>query len=320
MTTSEGVLTLLKTNSSGISGEKIASVLNVSRNAVWKAIEELRVKGYIIEAASGRGYKLTACRFMNLGTLQECFPKGVDITFYDSVDSTNDRAKQSAEKGCAEGSVFIAETQTRGKGRIGKSFYSPEGSGIYMSIVLRPKMPAAEALKITTCAAVAVSEAIESVTDQKVGIKWVNDLFIGKKKICGILTEASFNMENGGLDYAVLGIGVDVFSPRDGFGELDSIAGAIFPFTENTGELRCRLAAEIYERFFDLYAYMGNDELFEKYRRRLFIIGRRISVLRSGSVKPAVVLGIEKNYNLIVRYENGEVESLSSGEISIIPE
>ncbi len=320
MTTSEGVLTLLKSNSSGISGEKIASVLNVSRNAVWKAIEELREKGYIIEAASGRGYKLIACRFMNLGTLQECFPKGVDITFYDSVDSTNDRAKQSAEKGCAEGSVFIAEMQTKGKGRTGKSFYSPDGTGIYMSIVLRPSMPAGEALKITTCAAVAVSEAVEKLCDKHLGVKWVNDLFLGSKKVCGILTEASFNMESGGLNYAVLGIGVDVFEPKDGFGELADIAGALYPFRENTGDIRCRLAAEIYGRFFDLYASMGSDELFEKYRRRLFILGRRISVLRSGSVRPAVVLGIEKNYNLIVRYESGEVESLSSGEISIIPE
>jgi BirA family biotin operon repressor/biotin-[acetyl-CoA-carboxylase] ligase len=320
VTSADLIHEILKVNPDGISGERIAETLGISRNAVWKAIEELRRRGAIIDGASGRGYRLTGERFISEPLMRKYLGASVPLHVYESITSTNDIAKSEAENGAVEGSLYIAESQSAGKGRTGKSFWSPSGTGIYMSIVLRPSIPASEALMITTCAAVAVSEALEELTGKGMSIKWVNDIFYEKKKICGILTEASFNMETGGLNYAVLGIGVDLFAPKDGFGELSSVAGSLYPYRENTGDIRSQTAAAIYEKFFMHYRSNDADYLFANYRQRLFILGRQIGVLRQGKVRSAVVLGIEKNYNLIVRYENGDVESLSSGEISIIPE
>lgn len=316
----DDILEQFRTISYEASGQQIAAKLGVSRNAVWKAIGELRDEGFLIEGTSGRGYKLCGEKYMSESLMRKYLKRELPITLLKSTASTSDLAKAAAEDGAPEGSVFIAETQLSGRGRTGKSFYSPPGTGIYMSMVLRPSMPATEALKITTCAAVAVSEAIEEVTGKRASIKWVNDLFYNNLKICGILTEASFNMENGGLNYAVLGIGINVLAPKDGFGELSHIAGALMPYSENAGEIRSRLAAAICDTFLKKYTQMNSTELFEGYRRRLFVYGKKVSVINGANIRSATVLGIEKDYKLIVRYENGEVESLSSGEISIIPE
>lgn len=318
--TSALTLEILQKSPDGISGEKIAEKLGVSRNAVWKAITELRSEGFSIEASSGRGYRLTGERYMTAEGVCKYLKSNLQVQVFRSVSSTNDLAKAAAESGADEGSVYIAETQFSGRGRTGRSFYSPEGTGIYMSIVLRPKMEAAEALSITTCAAVATADAIYEVTGKEVGIKWVNDLFCDSKKISGILTEAAFDMETGGLSYAVLGIGIDVFAPKDGFGDLDNIAGALYPYSDNSAELRCRLAAAVCDRFFYCYSNMDSKDLFERYRKRLFVIGKSVTVIRGGERRSATVLGLENDYKLTVKYLNGDVESLSSGEISIIPE
>lgn len=320
MNTTELTLEILKKCPNGISGETIAEELGLSRNAVWKAIGELRANGFTVEASSGRGYLLKGEKYITVPLLEKYLNMKHPLYTYRSASSTNDLAKAGAEAGAEEGSVFIADSQTSGRGRTGKSFYSPDGTGIYMTIVLRPKMAATEALKITTCAAVAVADAIFEVTGKRLGIKWVNDLFCDNKKVCGILTEASFNMETGGLNYALLGIGIDVFAPKDGFGELSDIAGALYPYSDNTAELRCRIAGAVCNKFFEYYNDMEAGELFEKYRSRLFILGKKITVIKGAEKHAATVLGLEKDYKLIVRYQNGEVESLSSGEISIIPD
>ena len=224
--------------------------------------------------------------------------------------------KDYANQGVPEGRIVIAGMQTQGRGRLGRSFFSPSDSGLYMSILLRPDMAAADAVKITTAAAVSVALAVEKVSDQKPDIKWVNDIYINGRKICGILTEASFSMESGGLDYAVLGIGVNTYEPEGGFPEaIRDIAGPIFH--ERKSDMRNRIAAEIINNFMRLYDSFEENSFYPEYRKRLLWVGEKINVIRGSEKTPATMLGADEDCRLHVRYEDGREEYISSGEISI---
>ena len=177
-------------------------------------------------------------------------------------------------------------------------------------------MAAADAVKITTAAAVSVALAVEKVSDQKPDIKWVNDIYINGRKICGILTEASFSMESGGLDYAVLGIGVNTYEPEGGFPEeIKDIAGPIFH--ERKSDMRNRIAAEIINNFMRLYDSFEENSFYPEYRKRLLWVGEKINVIRGSEKTPATMLGADEDCRLHVRYEDGREEYISSGEISI---
>lgn len=234
-----------------------------------------------------------------------------------SVSSTNTLAKQAGEQGAPEGTVIIAEAQTAGRGRMGRNFFSPADTGIYFSVLLRPAFSPADSLLITTSAAVACAGAMEAVSGQETQIKWVNDIYVAQQKVCGILTEASLDPKNGGLRYAVLGIGINLIPPDGDFPEdIRGKAGALF--SNDSGEdLRARLAAEILDRFFDEYPHILEKNFLEEYRRRSILTGRTVDVLRGSTVIPAVVQGIADDFSLIVTYADGHTEHLSSGEVSL---
>ena len=246
---------LEKNRGEKLSGEQLASSLGVSRNAVWKAIQKLEEAGHKIRAVPKRGYTLapesdvltvqSVSRFLDTDM-------PVYLQVQTEVTSTNTLLKAQAEQGAPEGTVLIAESQTAGKGRLGRHFTSPPGTGIYFSLLLRPHCTAEKSLFITTTAAVAVCEAIEQVTGLNPQIKWVNDVYLNEKKVCGILTEASVDFENGGLNWAVLGIGINIAVPEEGFPEeIRSIAGAIFDGPRPV-EMRSRISAAVISRFFAL--------------------------------------------------------------------
>jgi len=241
----------------------------------------------------------------------------VDVSVKESVPSTNTELKILAEKGAPEGTLLAADSQTAGRGRVGKSFYSPKG-GLYMSIILRPELDFEKSLLITPCAAVSTAEAIKEVIGVDVGIKWVNDLFFGGKKVCGILTEAPFDAESGKIKYAVLGIGINVFEADGGYGELSAIAGALIK-GETDGVIKSRLAAAVVDRFFDRYESLTSEILYNEYKCRLFILGRDVYVNKGGEIEKMRVLDITRDFNLVLKRENGEEITMSSGEISIIP-
>ena len=241
----------------------------------------------------------------------------IDVTVAESIGSTNTELKKAAEAGAAEGTLLAADSQSAGRGRVGKSFYSPEG-GLYMSIVLRPELDYNKSLLITTCAAVSTAEAIKEVTGLDVGIKWVNDLFYNSKKVCGILTEAPFDAETERVKYAVLGIGINLFESDDGYGEFSDVAGALIK-DKADGDLKSRLAAAVADRFFDRYYDMTSTNLLSEYKKRLFVLGNDVYVLRNGVSERMRVLDVTKDFNLMLRRENGEEIVMSSGEISIIP-
>ena len=219
--------------------------------------------------------------------------------------------------GAPEFLVIAAEHQTKGKGRMGRSFYSPQGTGIYFTVVLRPKMPIDDALYITASASVAVASAIEEVCGKKAGIKWVNDVFVGGKKVCGILTEASIDMESGSLAYAVLGIGVNVAPPEGGFPEeLTGIADCVYSGGEYTSGTRGRLMAKILDNFYELYSVFPEKAFLDEYRSRSTLIGSTVNVFRGDETYQAHVTGIDDMCRLIVNRDGQEI-ALNSGEVRV---
>lgn len=231
--------------------------------------------------------------------------------------STNLLLKQRQAQ-LPEWTVLAVGQQTGGRGRLGRSFYSPAGTGLYMSVLLRPRLAAADAGLITSAAAVAVCRAAEELGSDPAGIKWVNDVLVRGKKVCGILTEAGFAPGSDQMRYAVLGIGVNVTEPEGGFPpELASIAGAVFPRGEPG--LREQLAAAILRQFYGIYARLPDRQTVEEYQRRCTVVGQQIDVLRDGSVRRALALAVDGQCRLLVRYEDGTEQALFSGEVSIRP-
>ena len=213
--------------------------------------------------------------------------------------------------------MLIAESQTAGKGRLGRHFTSPPGTGVYFSLLLRPHCTAEKSLFITTTAAVAVCEAIEQVTGLNPQIKWVNDVYLNEKKVCGILTEASVDFENGGLNWAVLGIGINIAVPEEGFPEeIRSIAGAIFDGPCPV-EMRSRISAAVISRFFALYKNLGSNAFIESYRSHSFLTGRAITFSLGEETYRGVVTGISDEAHLLVRLDSGEERAFSAGEVQI---
>lgn len=299
------------------SGADLAKRYGVSRAAVWKAVKSLQKEGFAIQATTNRGYTFLAAndRLTEAGIAQYIsFPCRLRVE--KSVGSTNDEVKKLAEAGGDEWDCVIAEEQTKGRGRYNRKFVSTEGTGVYISILLRPKFSAAETLFITTCAAVAVCEAIEKISGKSVGIKWVNDVLLNGKKVCGILTEASYDVESGGLSYAVVGIGVNVLFQKFP-AELAGIAGTVFEEGEYPQEGRARIAAEIIERFRYYYERIPQRTFFAEYKRRSLVIGKRVKVF-SGNIEGwATALDLDENCFLKVRFDDGNIKLLSSGEVSI---
>lgn len=233
--------------------------------------------------------------------------------------STNDDLKTMAAHGGSEYTVLQAEMQTKGKGRLGRSFYSPQSTGLYFSILLRPTtLPLADTLFITTAAAAAVAEAIEAVCGKACGIKWVNDLFFEGRKICGILTEAAFSSDLTALDYAILGIGINIAPPEGGFpDDLQTIANTIYDDpTQVPDGLRERLLAAVLDRFYAYYHRFPEKAFLESYRSRSILTGKSVTVHRGDLQYPARVLGIDDRCRLILE-QDGVQSLLESGEVSV---
>lgn len=323
MSVKDEVLRMLENNKgSFFSGATLAEELNVSRNAVWKAVNSLKEAGYKIDSVPNKGYCLMpdsdiiSVQSISKYLSESC--KEMDITVYTSISSTNTVLKEMASNGAPKGTVLVAQSQTAGRGRLGRNFHSPSNTGIYFSILLRPSMPAEQSLFLTTSAAVAVSRAIEAVSSNKADIKWVNDVYINDKKVCGILTEGSFNVETGKLDYAVVGIGINVCPPKDGFPDMiKDIAGTVFTNEEDSINSRSLLVAQVLNNFMDFYKNFHERKFYDEYKKRSFLIGRKIFVVEGDKYTPATAMDLDDECHLIVKFEDGTVKSLSSGEVSI---
>lgn len=324
MSTKHRILELLEQNrGDSISGERLAGILNVSRNAVWKAVKELEKEGYSIEAVTNKGYRLSDQN--DIVSIQGIKPflspqsklYAEKIKIYKTLESTNKTAKEMAVAGAEHGTVIIADSQTKGRGRYSRSYFSPSG-GLYMSIILRPEVLNFEnPTSVTAFAAVAVCEAIESISEKTPEIKWVNDILIDGKKVCGILTEAVTDFESGSLDWIVLGIGINVYIKTEDFpDDLQTSATSIFPNEKMFG-VRNKLSAEIINRILGYDITPREAEIFRKYKNRLAILGNQVTVIQNKNEYKATVIDIDAAGHLVVKNENGEIITVSSGEIRV---
>lgn len=256
-------------------------------------------------------------------SIRDSFPTGFTIPrleLYDTVTSTNIIAHELALNGCPEGTTVIADTQTAGRGRLGRTFYSPQSCGIYMSIVLRPDIPLSEASDITTCAAASTAVSIEQISGKKVSIKWVNDIFLNFRKVCGILTESVLSGTRETPEFCILGIGINVTQPDGNFPEeLSNIAASIFSRSEYSPELHNKLASDVISRFFSYYGDINHKSYMQEYRSRSMLIGRRVVFDYHGERVEALVKGIDDSAHLLVQKNDGSSLALSSGEVSVRP-
>lgn len=316
--------TLRENEGKVVSGGELANTLGVSRTAIWKQIVSLQNEGYKIESVPNKGYRLWASEVYSAYEINHRLTTqviGHPIIFLDEVDSTNTYAKHLGASGGENGTVVVAARQTAGKGRLARKFESPDGTGAYLSILLRPQLQVSDINCITLMTAVVVADTVEELCSVRPAIKWTNDVYLNGKKLCGILTECSIEGESGAVEYVVVGIGINLGQVTGDFPEeIRSIATSVF---QETGVRisRADYAATLlknFERYFYGQKFPENKASFlEQYRKDLFFLGQEVNVVGMTEQYTAVALDIDEEGRLLVRTKDGSVKALNSGEISI---
>jgi len=322
MSTKDELLKYLK-ESDGVwaSGESLAAALMISRSAVWKHIKALQEEGYGIESSSKRGYALRNLPDRLLpaeireGLETVCFGRE-KIEYYAETDSTNLRARALAHEGAPEGTIVVAETQTQGRGRRGRTWFSPPGCGIYVSVILRPRVQPHEAPQLTLLTAVAMAETLLERADLPFAIKWPNDILVGGKKISGILTEMALEMDR--VDYVVVGLGLNVNTPAEAMAEeireiatsLRMLTGKIFSRVEILRAFLAKL-----EHYYALF----QDRQFERIRNRWKelsgIIGKQVKIEGLDRAYEGEVVDLDRDGFLILRTSDGAFERIVAGDV-----
>jgi BirA family biotin operon repressor/biotin-[acetyl-CoA-carboxylase] ligase len=239
------------------------------------------------------------------------------VELHEQVTSTNTLCREAATAGADEWTVLIAASQTAGRGRQGHTFWSPDHSGVYLSVLVRPDWPIDTVITaLTPLAAVAAARAVESISERQADIKWVNDVYCDKKKVCGILVEGHPNAQTDRFSYAVVGVGFNVFPPKGGFPEeIRNRAGAVLE--EPSAFARERLAAAFLNEFYTLYQSLPTVAFHGEYTRRALRLGRSVSVPTEAGERAAEVLDVTERFELRVRFEDGAVRDLNSGDVSV---
>ena len=305
----EDVLRVLASNRSrAVSGQELAQMFSVSRNAVWKAVKALESEGIKITAVTNKGYMLeknTLCK----SDLK--LPDDIEVFFFDSIDSTNTEAKRMLAAGLKSRAFIFSNEQTAGRGRCGRDFYSPKNTGLYYSFVFHPERSFSDAVFITTAAAVSVVRAIEKISSLKPEIKWVNDVYLGGKKVCGILSEAVSDFESGEVHSVIVGIGIN-FNTSAFPNEIAGVAASLDDETITRATLLQALAEELIKVSEDL----KSPDIMSDYISHSLVLGKDITFIKNGKSRKGKAIGIDESGALIVQTEQGE-ERLSSGEISV---
>ena len=316
------ILELLRQESGYLSGQEMSTLLGVSRAAVWKAVEALRKEGYTIDSAPNRGYHLDAptgrLSAREIAARLDGHPWAELVQVLDSVDSTNNLAKPLAAQGAPAGTVIVADSQTGGRGRMGRSFVSPPGVGVYLSVILRPEAPPEELMHLTCAVAEVLCDGIEVASGLRPGIKWTNDLVSGGRKLCGILTELSLEAESGHVQYAVVGAGVNCDQTLSDFPpEIRDMAGSLSMLTGKAVS-RNTLAAEMIRALSRLDGDLveNRQEWMDRYRRDCVTIGRAVSVSRAGETRWGQAVDVDDRGALLVDFGQGP-EAVQSGEVSV---
>ncbi len=324
MQTEEVLRLLACAGEQSVSGEAMSETLGVSRAAVWKAVEALRQEGYVIASATNRGYRLQEIPDrLSSGVLRGLLDGrviGREIACLTTVDSTNDEVKRRAAAGAEEGLIVLAETQSKGKGRRGRLFESPAGTGLYLSVLLRPQCRLDEVFQLTAWSAVAVCRAVEQCTGLRPAIKWTNDIVLGGRKLCGILTELGIEGESGRPDYVALGIGINLGQQEADFAP--EVRPVAISLAQAMGKppRRMELARALLTELDEMYAVFPAQRAayLEEYRARCITLHRPVRILRlDGSETPAFAEDLGDDFSLHVRTEDGERKVIQAGEVSV---
>ena len=354
MTTKEKVLSALTSlkNDEFFSGEELASDCSVSRTAIWKAIRSLQEEGYKIEAVTNRGYRILS-KPDNLDSseisqkIKSAHQCDLKVFVFKSIDSTNSEAKRRAieagafrdENGtltqggkAANLSLFVAESQTGGKGRLGRTFLSPKDTGVYFSLLYSPENGIKNPALYTAAASLAVVRAISKLYGEEAQIKWVNDVFLAEKKVSGILVEGIANFETGNIDAAIVGIGINIKQNKNLSGDIAKIVGSIeeAKLSQNktfTPRTKNELVSEVVSNLLNFYDNFGkNDEksineMICEYRSKSMLAGRTVTVNpvagTKGTSYQAKVKDVDEEMRLVVECPDGEIKKLNSGEVSL---
>ncbi|NLC77578.1 MAG: biotin--[acetyl-CoA-carboxylase] ligase [Clostridia bacterium] len=316
------VLELLRSHREPVSGEEISAQLGVSRTAVWKHIKTLREEGYEIVSQPGKGYLLKGIPDLLLrGELAHFLAGSMfarSIQCHLTVGSTNDLAKAAADQGAPEGALVVAECQEQGKGRLGRQWFSPQGGGIYASVVLRPPLKPEQAPGFTLLAAVALAEAVQKVAGLTPGIKWPNDVLLAGKKFCGILTEMKAEMDR--IYYLVIGTGINVNTDPQSFPE--SLRDTATSIKTEGGKAVSRIELlAVYlknmETLYKVYLEQGLPPVIEKWKTWNVTLGQAVSLTSGGEVFQGRAVDIAGNGGLVVVGNDGEERIFQSGEVTL---
>ncbi len=315
------ILRLLKENTDYISGQQLCDELQVSRTAVWKTVEQLKRDGYEIEAVHGKGYRLIDSPDIlseeEIRSIIQTKWAGCEVIYYDETDSTNIQAKLAGEKGFPHGTLVVADRQMAGRGRRGRSWDSPKGVCVYMTLLLRPSIAPANAPMLTLVMALCVAEAVRGLTGLEAAIKWPNDIVLNGKKICGILTEMSTEIDY--INYVVTGVGINM--NQESFPEeiRDTATSLLMEGAEHIR--RSELIAAVMERYEENYGIFMKTEdlsgLFQTYNRMLVNRDMAVRVLDPQGEYSARALGINEKGELVVMTDEGEERHIFAGEVSV---
>lgn len=316
----ETILKLLKESTDYVSGQELCNQLGVSRTAVWKNINALKQDGYEIDSVNNKGYRLLAePDILNEMRIREHLQTkwlGKNIIYLPVTDSTNTQAKKMGEDGAEHGTLVVTQCQTAGRGRRGRSWESPEGN-VYFTFLLRPDVEVSRASMITLVAALALAQAIETVAELHAEIKWPNDVVANGKKLCGILTESSTDLEY--INYVVVGIGVNVNQTSFPEEIADKASSLLLELGHSVN--RGQVLGEFLNHFEKLYEIFIMTEdmsgLIDAYNQRLVNCGREVKIIEKDQERIRKAIGIDKSGGLIVEDSEGVRESIISGEVSV---
>lgn len=315
------ILNILRIKGDYVSGQELCEYFGVTRTAIWKGIRQLREEGYQIDAVKNKGYRLLESPDLitgvELGSRMDTNWAGGKLVYLDEVDSTNNYARKLAEDGVQHGTLVVADYQNGGKGRRGRTWVMPHGKAIAMSLIVRPDIRPEKASMMTLVTGMAVAEAIKKVTGLDTKIKWPNDIVINGKKISGILTEMSAEMD--GINYVVIGIGINA-NFTEFPEELRETATSLqqqLGYPVDRGAIICmtmKIFEIYYERFMETQSMKG---LAEEYQQMLVNLDRQVRVLEPGNEYSGVARGIDETGQLLVEKENGETVAVYAGEVSV---
>lgn len=317
------VLTLLKKhNPEFLSGQEICNKMGVSRTAVWKHVESLREEGYSIEAVPRSGYRLLESpdylyeQEILYGLSTDSI--GKNIIYFENTASTNQEARQLASGGVPHGTLVVAEEQNKGKGRLGREWFSPKGAGIWCTLVLRPDISPVEAPPVTMLAAVAASVSVEKITGVRLGIKWPNDLLYEGKKVCGVLTEMNADMDK--VSYLLVGIGINVNIDTTDFSEELRDTATSLKIIKNNKVSRKEILKQFlleFECFYKQWLGSGFEQVLEEWKKRSVSLNRPVLVSTSKELWEGWAEDVDSEGGLLLRLKDGSIKRFIYGEVTL---